>query len=181
MASYIAKYATKGAEASGTVDHRLACPACGGRGRDRFATCRRCQGTGLKEGLHLDALPVTEHARRMIRECWDLGGRPEFADLRLRPWAHMLGFRGHFSTKSRDYSTTLTRIRGERAMHRATEAREKYGLPAVGDATTLVLGHWRFAGIGYTPGEAILAEHIRQRVETARAIAAEREEDRLGG
>ncbi|MFI7034895.1 replication initiator [Microbispora rosea] len=181
VASYIAKYATKAAEASGTVDQRLACPACGGRGRDRFATCRRCQGTGLKPGLHLDALPVTEHARRMIRECWDLGGRPEFADLRLRPWAHMLGFRGHFSTKSRDYSTTLTRIRGERAMHRATEAREKYSLPAVGDATTLVLGHWRFAGIGYTPGEAILAEHIRQRVETARAIAAEREEDRLGG
>jgi hypothetical protein len=35
-----------------------------------------------------------------------LGGRligaiPELADLKLADWAHMLGFRGHFSTKSR--------------------------------------------------------------------------------
>ncbi|NUW39599.1 replication initiation protein [Nonomuraea rhodomycinica] len=177
VAGYIAKYATKGAEASGTVDHRLSCPACAGRGRlSLMATCGLCHGTGLKPGLHLDALPVTEHARRMIRTCWDLGARPEFAALRLRPWAHMLGFRGHFSTKSRRYSTTLGDLRSARAQHRAAEAREHHGLPAVGDATTLVLGHWRFAGIGYTPGEAIMAEHIRQRVQTARKIAAEAED-----
>ncbi|MEW9533894.1 replication initiator [Microbispora sp. NPDC049125] len=144
VAGYIAKYATKGAEASGTVDHRLSCPACGGRGRRTLiASCGRCQGTGLKPGLHLDALPVTEYARRMIRTCWDLGGRSEFADLRLRPWAHMLGFRSHFSSKSRAYS--------------------------------LKLGHWRLTGIGHTPGEALMAEHIRQRVQTARHIATERE------
>ncbi len=176
VAGYIAKYATKGAEASGTVDHRVSCPACGGRGRlTLIATCGRCHGTGLKPGLHLDALPVTDHARRMIRTCWDLGGRPEFAALRLRPWAHMLGFRGHFSSKSRAYSLKLGDLRGARAQHRAAEARERHGLPAFGDATTLVLGHWRLAGIGHTPGEAIMAEHIRQRVQTARAIRAERE------
>ncbi|GAA4236958.1 putative Zn-finger protein [Streptosporangium album] len=177
VAGYIAKYATKGAEASGTVDHRLSCPACKGRGRlSLTASCGRCHGTGLKPGLHLDALPVTEHARRMIRTCWELGARREFQALRLRPWAHMLGFRGHFSSKSRHYSTTLGDLRGVRAVHRATEARERYGLPALGDETTLVLGHWRFAGSGYTPGEAILAEDVRRRVALARAIAAEQAE-----
>ncbi|MFI6458149.1 replication initiator [Streptosporangium amethystogenes] len=175
VAGYIAKYATKGAEASGTVNHRLSCPACSGRGRLRLmASCERCHGTGLKPGLHLDALPVTEHARRMIRTCWELGTRPELATLRLRPWAHMLGFRGHFSTKSRAYSTTLGDLRQVRSTHRATEARKQHGLPALGDETTLVLGHWRFAGMGYTPGEAIMAEHIRHRVSQARAIAAKR-------
>jgi hypothetical protein len=28
---------------------------------------------------------------------WELGSRPELAGLRLRVWAHMLGFRGHWS------------------------------------------------------------------------------------
>jgi hypothetical protein len=178
VAGYIAKYATKGAEASGTVDHRLSCPACGGRGRHTLTvTCGRCHGTGLKAGLHLEALPVTEHARHMIRTCWELGARPEFAALRLRPWAHMLGFRGHFSSKSRAYSLKLGDLRGARTRHRAAEARERHGLPALRDATTLVLGHWRLAGIGHTPGEAIMAEQIRQRVLTARAIAAEREDE----
>ncbi|WP_433352216.1 replication initiator [Microtetraspora malaysiensis] len=173
FAGYIAKYATKGAEASGTVDHRLSCPACGGRGRlSLLASCGHCHGTGLKPGLHLDALPVTEHACRMTRTCWELGARPKFAALRLRPWAHMR----HFSSKSRAYSVNLGDLRGARALHRAVEARERHGLPALGDTTTLVLGHWRFAGTGYTQGEAIMAEHIRQRVATARKIATERED-----
>ncbi|MET8141980.1 replication initiator [Sphaerisporangium sp. NPDC005288] len=175
VAGYIAKYATKGAEASGTVDHRLSCKGCRGDGRvSDLIPCEHCRGTGLRPGLNLELLPVTEHARRMIRTCWELGARPEFAGLRLRPWAHMLGFRGHFSSKSRHYSVTLGKLRGIRSDHRAQESRERHELPALGDATTLVVGHWRFAGIGHSPGEAILAEHIRQRVQTARAIAAQR-------
>ncbi|XVQ10719.1 replication initiator [Spirillospora sp. CA-255316] len=34
-----------------------------------------------------------------------MGAMEEFADLRLAQWAHMLGFGGYFSTKSRGYST----------------------------------------------------------------------------
>ncbi|MEV5414118.1 replication initiator [Thermopolyspora sp. NPDC052614] len=173
VASYIAKYASKGAEASGTVQHRISCAACKGRGvhAESLAACSRCRGTGLKPGLHLEELPVTEHARRMIRTCWELGGRVEFAHLRLRPWAHMLGFRGHFSTKSRRYSVTLGELRKARAEYRADQARQRHGLPAVDDVTTLVVGHWRFAGTGYTAGEAILAGHIRERIAQARVIA----------
>ncbi|MEW9533216.1 replication initiator [Microbispora sp. NPDC049125] len=178
VAGYIAKYATKGAEASGTVDHRLSCGTCGGRGRPSgrslLITCAHCKGTGLKPGLDLEALPVTDHARYMIRTCWDLGARPEFEGLRLRPWAHMLGFRGHFSSKSRRYSTRLLDLRQARTDHRAKEARERHGLPDPGEETTLVLAHWRFAGSGHTPGEAVLAEQLRQRIELARKIAAHR-------
>lgn len=58
---------------------------------------------------------ITEHARHMIRTAWRLGARKDLAELRLRAWAHMLGFRGHFSTKTRHYSTTLGALRDARA------------------------------------------------------------------
>jgi len=37
--------------------------------------------------------------------------------MRLAAWAHMLGFRGHFSTKSHAYSITLGSLRADRAAH----------------------------------------------------------------
>ncbi|WP_329603085.1 replication initiator, partial [Actinomadura soli] len=177
VAAYIAKYSTKGAESSGTVDRRLSCGRCKGVGTvitaHGAAVCKRCGGLGTAGGLDLDRLPVTEHARRMIRTCWDLGGRPEMDALRLRPWAHMLGFRGHFATKSRRYSVTLSTLRQDRAEHKTTESRERNGLP--GPESTHVLAHWRFAGQGYTEAQEILAGHINQRVITARHIAEKRE------
>jgi hypothetical protein len=65
-------------------------------------------------------------------------------------------------------------LRGARFEHRAQQSRERHGLPALGDETTLVLAHWRFAGSGHSPGEALMAEHIRQCVSLARQIAAQR-------
>ncbi|MFD8081629.1 replication initiator [Kitasatospora sp. NPDC059722] len=98
VAAYIAKYATKGAETTtGTLDRRL-----------RF----------LAELAQHD---LTDHARRMIHTAWHLGTRPEHTHLRLRQWAHMLGFRGHFSTRTRHYSTTLTHLRAERTTWRARQ------------------------------------------------------------
>jgi hypothetical protein len=90
VAGYVAKYATKAAECTGTLDRRLT------------------------SADHLDTLPVSPHARRLIAECLRLGHVPELEDLRLTAWAHMLGFRGHFSTKSRAYSTTLGALRAAR-------------------------------------------------------------------
>ena len=58
---------------------------------------------------------LTGHARRLIETCWTLGCIPELEPLRLRKWAHMLGFGGHFATKSRTYSTTFGALRQERA------------------------------------------------------------------
>ncbi|MFG2194456.1 replication initiator [Streptomyces sp. NPDC048639] len=139
VAAYIAKYATKGAEtATGTLDRPI-----------RF----------LAElaGAHL-----TEHARRMIRTAWTLGARQDLEDLRLRAWAHMLGFRGHFSTKTRRYSTTLGALREARAQWRRLQAAIARGdteEPATPDdeTTTLVLAHWTFAGTGLSRGEEWLA------------------------
>ncbi|CAM5716881.1 Replication initiation protein OS=Streptomyces violarus OX=67380 GN=FHS41_006725 PE=4 SV=1 [Streptomyces violarus] len=92
VAAYIAKYATKGAEtATGALDRPL-----------KFAA-------------ELAQLDISDHARRMIRTAWFLGARKDLEHLRLRAWAHMLGFRGHFSTKSRRYSTTLGALRDARA------------------------------------------------------------------
>ena len=93
----------------------------------------------------------------MIRTAWTLGARPELADLRLRAWAHMLGFRGHFSTKSRRYSTTLGALRTARADWRREQANPA---PQNTEETTLVLAHWVFAGTGLSAGEAWLAASL---------------------
>nr|WP_232320557.1 replication initiator [Herbidospora daliensis] len=99
---------------------------------------------------------MPDHTAQLIRTAWRLGNHlahPEYAHLRLREWAHMLGFRGHFSTKSRCYSTTLTRLRQARADFRIRITRDP--------ATTLVLGSWTYAGQGLTAGEAALAAELK--------------------
>ncbi len=52
-----------------------------------------------------------------MRACWRLGGTDGLQHLRLRDWTHMLGFRGHFTTKSPAYSTTFTALRRARHQH----------------------------------------------------------------
>ncbi|TQJ54270.1 replication initiator protein RepSA [Streptomyces sp. SLBN-115] len=149
VASYVAKYATKAAETTGTVDRRI----------------------GNKEALAI--LDVSEHPRRLIEACLDL--HPIYPDRKLRDWAHMLGFRGHFSTKSRRYSTTLSSLRQTRADYRAAQQREALGLPdpQASEATTLTVAHWSYAGHGHTPGESWLAASIRRDIELNRETARE--------
>ncbi|MFD0856515.1 replication initiator, partial [Actinomadura adrarensis] len=133
VAGYIAKYATKAAECVGTLDRRI-------RATD-----------------DLDTLPVTAHARRLISECLRLGALEELAELRLTDWAHMLGFRGHFSTKSRRYSTTLGALRAARIEHTRRDHEITTGrLPLTDEDEVLVISHWRYVGQGLTPGEALL-------------------------
>ena len=134
VAAYVAKYATKAAECTGTLDRRIT-PA------DQLAE-----------------LPVSDHARRLIATCLRLGKLPELAGLRLAAWAHMLGFRGHFSTKSRHYSTTFGALRAERAQHQRDHAPTESLWPEPEDDTTLVLAHWRFAGQGDPPPTVPSAE-----------------------
>ncbi|MFC8090749.1 replication initiator protein RepSA [Streptomyces sp. NPDC057301] len=149
VASYVAKYATKAAETTGTVDRRI----------------------GNKEALVL--LGVPDHPRRLIEACLDL--HPLYADRKLRDWAHMLGFRGHFSTKSRRYSTTLGALRQVRADYRAAQQREALGLPDPDDeeVTTLTLAHWSYAGHGHTPGESWLAANVHRDIQLNRETARE--------
>ncbi|WP_405676838.1 replication initiation protein [Streptomyces sp. NBC_01511] len=154
VASYIAKYATKAAETTGTVDRRV----------------------GNREALIL--LDIPDHTRRLIEACFDLN--PHYPDRRLLAWAHMLGFRGHFSTKSRRYSTTLGALRQVRADYRAHQQRASLGLPDPNDhpeATTLTLAHWAYAGHGHTPGESWLAANIHRDIQQSRDTAREARAD----
>jgi hypothetical protein len=87
----------------------------------------------------------------LIRTCWALGGLPKYEHLRLREWAHMLGFRGHFLTKARRYSVTFGALRTARVRYRTTLAMIARGLDDGGvydEASTLVIGHFVFAGVG---------------------------------
>jgi hypothetical protein len=67
-----------------------------------------------------------------------LGARPSLASLRLGKWAHMLGFGGHFSTKSRRYSTTLGGCAGPGSLMRSADgvATPFPWMPGVGPRTT---------------------------------------------
>jgi hypothetical protein len=156
VAGYIAKYATKATESFGAgLDRRI--------------------GAGDLE--RLDRLPI--HVAELVRACWELGGRPELEGLRLRAWAHMLGFRGHWSTKSRRYSTTMTVLRRARVTF-AKRRRAKDGVPldawgrAEDDQAVIVVASWVFVGSGYvTEGERWLALSAAARAREQRRIARE--------
>jgi replication initiator protein RepSA len=122
---------------------------------------------------------VPAHVAELVRACWELGARPSLVSLRLRKWAHMLGFGGHFSTKSRRYSTTLGALRRAWVTY-ATRRRRGNALPldAWGrpedDQAMIVVASWCYLGSGYqTTGEAWLAASAAARAREARRIARE--------
>jgi hypothetical protein len=115
----------------------------------------------------------------LVRAAWGLGDRPELDGLRLRAWAHMLGFRGHWSTKSRRYSTTMTVLRRARvAFAKRRRARDGIPLDAWGrpgdDDQAVVVASWVYVGSGYaTEGERWLALSAAARAREHRRIARE--------
>jgi hypothetical protein len=126
VAAYVAKYATTGAEDAGIMARPI---------------------RSVREVARLDWTGVSPHARRMVLTSWRLGGLPEFAHLRLRAWAHMLGYRGHFGSRSRRYSTTLGALRDARAAHRQAARLAELGLH---DRPLAKVGNWRYAGHGHS-------------------------------
>jgi hypothetical protein len=100
------------------------------------------------------------------------------ADLRLSErsglrdldrWVHMLGFRGHFVTKSRGYSTTLGELRAARAAYRARQDQPPDDADVNDEASTVVLSVWQYIGCGYlNPGDVLLAAGVEASVRAAR-------------
>jgi hypothetical protein len=156
VAGYIAKYATKGTESFGpALDRRI------------------------RNARQLDRAEreLTPHIAAMLRACWTLGADPGLAGLRLRPWAHMLGFGGPLD----DQEPPLLHHHGALRRARATWTASQHGHNTLGldqdqDAaeTVVVLREWAYRGNGWTtPGEATLAAaiaaHTREQRRTARA------------
>jgi hypothetical protein len=88
-------------------------------------------------------------------------------------WTHMLGFRGHFVTKSRYYSTTLGELRGARAEWRADRDEVRDDAELEND-TTPVLSVWEYLGCGYlNPGDVLLAAGVEASIRVAREALIE--------
>ena len=99
---------------------------------------------------------------------------------RLRRWTHMLGFGGHFATKSRRYSTTHKTLRADRRTWRRTqqqEWRQRHQPHADLDGTettTLIVGDFTLAGIGWnTTADAQLAVQAAAQAREHRALTRE--------
>jgi hypothetical protein len=152
VVGYLVKYATKSTEAVGGTPHRI---------------------TGNTIDLHADA---RTHLGRLITACWTYGNVPvgrEYEAFRaLRRWAHMLGFRGHFSTKSRRYSTTLRQIRAERAVYQRRRVLIRTGRLDIDPRSTLTIGMLSYVGSGWhTTGDALLAVSSAARARERRQAA----------
>ena len=161
VAGYLAKYATKSAQDTGVIDDPH------------------------HQKIRVTARDLAGRARAARR-----GPDAEEDPYRLLgKWVHMLGFRGHFASKSRRYSVTLGVLRRARRRAQALIAESRAsgrpldlaGMEAdllAEDATetTLVVGHWSYAGSGWaTEGERVLATAAAAR---AREYDQERAQER---
>ncbi|GAA1221113.1 replication initiator [Prauserella alba] len=179
VAAYLAKYATKATEVTGVVSRRL---------------------TAADAAAYAQ---LDTHQTRQLLSCWRLGKRPlncttddditAWEDSpgsnlpgwgKLQKWAHMLGFGGHFSTKSRRYSTTLGALRAvRRAYQRGETPPDPDQSPADADpvaADPVVTLNWIFDGVGWlTIGDAALANTAAAKARERRQIAKEETEETL--
>jgi hypothetical protein len=155
VANYIAKYATKTLTVPGLPDKRI------------------------RTAFDITGLRCSRHHQRMITTAWQLGSRHATGEPRFRQWAHMLGYGGHFLTKSRRYSVTFGALRTARTEHRRAQRhpdgeRDPWGRP-LDETVVLVVRSWAYAGTGYTttPGaELAAASAARAREHHGQADAA---------
>jgi hypothetical protein len=149
VASYLAKYATKSTEVTGHASARL-----------------------TDDTVNLYADGDGTHTERLIEACWQLGQPREWR--RLRRWAHMLGFGGHFLTKSRRYSITFALLRTARVAFRRTQTSgPEQSMPAE-QPTTLVVNFLQFVGAGWhTTADALLANTSAAMAREHQQIARE--------
>jgi hypothetical protein len=148
VAAYLAKYATKSTEVTGHASPRL-----------------------TEELINVYADPDGSHTERLVEACWQLGRPREWRG--LRRWAHMLGFGGHFLTKSRRYSITFALLRNQRVVFRRAQTAGPERDESGDAPTTLVVNFLQFVGAGWqTPADAMLANTsaamAREHQQTAR-------------
>lgn len=147
VASYLAKYATKSTEPVGVPPARI-----------------------TADTARLYAMPRTHH-ERLIAASFKLGAHSHQDFRALRLWAHMLGYRGHFATKSRRYSTTMRALRVAR---RDWQRRQHPQGAQHGDKTVFTHTDLHWAGRGWrNTGDALLALSAAARAREHRCVARE--------
>jgi len=146
VAAYLAKYATKSTEPVGVPPGRI---------------------TARNASIYAD--PGT-YEGRLIAACLRLGVHSHEDFRALRRWAHMFGYRGHFATKSRRYSTTM---RALRAARRDWVRRQQPTARRENDGTVITVTDLRWAGRGWrTTGDALLALSAAARAREQRPALA---------
>ncbi|MGL5824342.1 MAG: replication initiator [Nocardioides sp.] len=176
VAGYLAKYATKD-----TASYHLEGPRPAHLGR-LTQTCRT---------LHTRARDQLQQLRDDAAEHGHPVDKIESPYALLGKWAHMLGYRGHFSSKSRSYSITLGKLRRARARYMRLiaaghvldrlDVRElETRLLADDQETTITFGSWSLNGIGWpTTGDQALALAAAARArEHQQQAAAQRQAQR---
>jgi hypothetical protein len=144
VAGYVAKYVTKAAEVTGVAPRPI------------------------KSHGDLAFLRLPPHTERMVLACFELDRMPAYREIPFRKWAHMLGYRGHCATKSRAYSTTYGRLRGDRKAHREAERRTREGLQDLDGRLTITESEWRFIPAGLAFGERPIVDAVARSQQTAR-------------
>jgi hypothetical protein len=142
IAAYVAKYATKTADGTPMLAHRIQTRA------------------------YIERLELRPHIVAMVKTAWALGTRRELAPLRLRDHAHTLGYTGQFSSKSIAYSSTFGALRRARADYVHDESHVERQADFDYD------GEWRYAGRGYSNPEAdtLAATLLDARLDAARRV-----------
>jgi hypothetical protein len=149
--------------------------------------------TETKDSPHLRRLEAT--ARHLAGRAVTLDEDGDSPYGLLGKWAHTLGFRGHFATKSRRYSVTLGQLRRarQRAQARIAEANgagervdlrqlEAELLAEDADETTVVIGSWVYVGSGWANGgETALAVAAAARAREYAQERAQRRRERTVG
>jgi len=153
VANYIAKYATKTTSAPGLP------------------------GRPVRSAADIEALDCSQHYKQLIATIWALGKDPAVASLGLNRWTHTLGYRGHFLTKSRQYSVTFTALRRARITYRRQQhhpdgEKDPWGR-RLDERIVLTVSTWEYAGTGHagTAERALAlaaAARAREREQTGR-------------
>jgi hypothetical protein len=102
IAAYVAKYATKTADGSPWLAHRI------------------------RSAAEIERLELRPHVVKLVRTAWILGGRKDLAELGLRAHAHALGYGGQFSSKSARFSTTFKALREARVLYARGEDEDPF-------------------------------------------------------
>ncbi|MFI2102925.1 replication initiator [Isoptericola sp. NPDC019693] len=177
VAAYLAKYSTK----STGVDPRRPAPHL-----ERIIDTCRALATRALAGCEFECGERVNDRNASI--CGDCSRNPYAL---LGRWALMLGFRGHFSTKSRRYSVTLGALRrARRRFQRMTAEQPHTGdvldvreleeqLMADDEEATIVIGSWAYEGSGWPrTGDKALADAAAARAREYATWRADQRNDR---